>query len=364
MDRSDRRVDACRKAVELADHGEAFAVALVLSAAGSTPRKAGVRAVIDAGGAVFGTIGGGPVEAEAQRRAVAACASGQPAVLDLRLDDASPGGDRPICGGSMRVLIDPTAAKDRAAYAHAAGALEQGRRGVLLTTVRGGERTEVEATWLDEAAVPACNAFPGAEAIASCLAREQARLFRPEDAGAEAGLEAFVEPVVPDPVLLIVGGGHIGQALARQAVEVGFDVTVLDDRPEFTDPRLFPPSVATRHGGIGEQVAGFPMAADTYVVIVTRGHQCDADALAACVRAPAAYVGMIGSKRKVAMIRESFLESGRATEPELARVFAPIGLDIGAVTVPEIAASIVAELIAVRRKGRECPPPKHMTILG
>ena len=89
---------------------------------------------------------------------------------------------------------------------------------------------------------------------------------------------------------------------------------------------------------------------NTYVVIVTRGHEKDAEALAACVRRPAAYLGMIGSRRKVALMRKDFLESGRATAEEFDRVYAPIGLDIGAITVPEIAASIVAQLISVRRR--------------
>jgi xanthine dehydrogenase accessory factor len=151
-------------------------------------------------------------------------------------------------------------------------------------------------------------------------------------------------------MLLIVGGGHIGQALARQAILVGFDVVVLDDRPEFTDPALFPEGVATRCGDIREEVEASAIGRDTYIVIVTRGHKHDAEALEACIHAPAAYIGMIGSKRKVALMRQDFIESGLAGEEEFGRVFAPVGLDIGAVTVPEIAASIVAQLIEVRRK--------------
>ena len=88
-------------------------------------------------------------------------------------------------------------------------------------------------------------------------------------------------------------------------------------------------------------------------MIVTRGHQHDAEALRACIREPAAYIGMIGSRRKVALMREEFRASGWATEEEWDRVFAPIGMDIGAETVPEIATSIVAQLVAVRRRGSE-----------
>jgi xanthine dehydrogenase accessory factor len=173
-------------------------------------------------------------------------------------------------------------------------------------------------------------------------------------------MQALLEPVVPRPLLLIAGGGHIGQALARQAVLIGFDVTVLDDRPEFADPARFPESATTRCAPVAESIASFPVARDTYIVIVMRGHRHDAEALEACIHAPAAYIGMIGSTRKAALMRQSFLEPGIATEEELDRVFAPIGLDIGAATVPEIATSIAAQLVAVRRgsDGRAKPKAK------
>ena len=160
-----------------------------------------------------------------------------------------------------------------------------------------------------------------------------------------------MEPLLPKPLLVIVGGGHIGQAVAVQANLVGFEIVVIDDRPEFADPARFPENVTVQCGPIGEQVGDFPIAADTYLVIATRSHQHDAEALAACLHRPAAYIGMIGSRRKVALLRQDFVASGRATDAEFDRVHAPIGLDIGARTVPEIATSIVAQLIAVRRRG-------------
>jgi xanthine dehydrogenase accessory factor len=168
---------------------------------------------------------------------------------------------------------------------------------------------------------------------------------------ADPQLEVLVEAVVPRPRLLIVGGGHVGQAVAAQASLVGFDIAVIDDREQFTRPAQFPAGSDLRCGVIGQQLTSASIDTDTYVVIVTRGHQHDADALAACLHSPAAYVGMIGSRRKVALMRQGFLDCGRVTAAEFDRVFAPIGLDIGAVTVPEIAISIVAQLIAVRRTG-------------
>jgi len=337
--------------VDLADAGRKFAVAMILKDTGHTPRKAGTKALIDAGGAITGTIGGGAIEAETQRRAVEAIRAGRPVVFDFALEGTSAKDDRPICGGSMRILVDPTAAGQRAAYTQAAEALRERRRGVLLTTVRLAAAVETAAQWFSAESDATDVVFPGAEAIREVLAGDTPKLFVQDLPAQGARLEVLVEPLTLSPLLVIAGGGHIGQALAVQAGQVGFQVVVIDDRPEFTNPALYPEGVATRCGDIALELADFPVAADTYVVIVTRGHQQDQQALAACLHRSAAYIGMIGSRRKVAMIRKDLLESGAAGEEELARLYAPIGLDIGAETVPEIATSIVAQLIAVRRKG-------------
>lgn len=362
MDKGDTLVDIHRKAVELIDQGRCCVMAVILKVEGSTPQQAGVRALIDETGKIWGTLGGGLVEAEARRRAVGACKSKRPVVFDLDLDNAYSREAGGICGGHMRILMDPTLSKDRECYARVAESLQRRERGVLLTAVRAGPQTEVTVRWFPEEAIPEEAGFPDAEEIRSCVARESPKLFAVDSLEAAAPMEVLVEPVIPKPILLIVGGGHVGQALACQAAPVGFDVTIIDDRPEFTNPTLFPEGVTTRCGDIPKELAAFPIADDVYVVLVTRGHKQDAEALEACLHAPAAYIGMIGSKRKVAMIRKGFLESGLATEDEFSRVFAPIGLDIGAVTVPEIATSIAAQLVAVRRKGSAHTPPGDMVL--
>lgn len=350
-----RPAEIHREVVKRIDGGGSFALATILRADGSTPQKVGVKAIIDAGGRIYGTLGGGFVEGESQRRAVEACRSTRPVVFDFDLDDAYARDAGAICGGTMRVLIDPTAAKDRASYAGAADALQQRKRGVLLTTIRTVAQPEVAAEWFPQEALPAEAGFPGPEAIAACLDRETPQLLVDDSQQPGQRLEVLVEPVIPPPLLLVAGGGHIGQALAAQAVQIGFDVAVVDDRPEFTAAALFPQGVTTRCGDVAKELAAFPISGDTYIVIVNRGHKHDAETLEACIHAPAAYVGMIGSRRKVDLVRRSFIQSGLATEAQFDRVFAPIGLDIGAVTVPEIATSIAAELIAVRRKRRRRP---------
>jgi len=357
MDRNHRPTDIHQKVVEFIDSGHFFAVALILKAEGSTPRKAGVRAIIDETGKIWGTLGGGKVEAEAQRRAVEACQSKRPIIFDLNLYGANRADDVPICGGTMRILIDPTVAKYRASYAQVAESVRQRQRGVMLTTTRTATHTEVTSQWFPQETIPSDAAFPGTDNIRSCLARETPQLFTESSQNPDVFTEVLVEPVIPKPLLVIAGGGHIGQALALQANLVGFDITVIDDRPEFTNPALFPEGTTARCGDIPKEIAALPIAGDTYIVIVTRGHKLDAEALEACIHTPAAYIGMIGSKRKIALIRENFIESGFATTEEFDRVHAPIGLDIAAVTVPEIAASITAELIAIRRKSNSHLPP-------
>ncbi len=357
MNRNHRPTDIHQRVIEFIDSGHSFVVALILKADGSTPRKAGVRAIIDKTGKIWGTLGGGKVEAEAQRHAVEACQSERPIVFDLNLYGASRADDVPICGGAMRILIDPTAAKDRASYAQVAEATRQRQRGVMLTTMHTTAHTEVTYQWFPQEAVPSDAAFPGTDNIRSCLTRERPQLFTESSQNPDVFTEVLVEPVIPKPLLLIAGGGHIGQALALQANLVGFDVIVIDDRPEFTNPALFPEGTTARCGDIPKEFAALPIAGDTYIVIVTRGHKLDAEALEACIHKPAAYIGMIGSKRKIALIRENFIESGLATTEEFDWVHAPVGLDIAAVTVPEIAASITAQLIAVRRKSNSHLPP-------
>lgn len=325
------------------------AVATVIEAEGSTPRKAGARAVVDDEGHLHGTIGGGVVEAEALQRGVEAIQSQRPSIIECRLTGSGGPDTAPICGGVMRVVVAPPTPREHAAYGGAAQAVERRGRGLFLTRIRQTDPPEVQVEWLDPSAIGAAAGFPGADRLANCLEGEEPCQFVEETGAAQTPELVLAEPVVPRPVLLIVGGGHVGQAVAIQARWVGFDLTVIDDRPEYTQPSLFPNGTTLRCGDIAQEVARFPVDADTYIVLVTRGHRHDAVALAACIHRPAAYLGMIGSERKVALVKRDFLQTGRATPEEWERVFAPIGLEIGAQTVPEIAASIIAELIAVRR---------------
>lgn len=160
-------------------------------------------------------------------------------------------------------------------------------------------------------------------------------------------VEIFVEPILPQPVVYLFGGGHVSIAMAKAAHAAGFGIAVVDDREAFANHQRFPMAheVFTSYDEAFTQIQP---NASTYLVIVTRGHKDDMRVLAWAVRTPARYVGMIGSKRKVLSVYKA-LESQGYRHEEFERVFAPMGLEIGALSPEEIAISIVAELIAVRR---------------
>jgi xanthine dehydrogenase accessory factor len=320
-------------------------IATVLRAEGSTPVYAGAKAVIGPEGLLAGTIGGGAVEGEALRRAGGMLNAGASGVFDFTLQ--GPGGvdPRPVCGGMMRVLLHSLNPEDRSAYAGAHGALTSRRRGVLETVITGDTPVTARARWVDDDFDLQCS-----NALAT---------LRVEYLHAANGTnERLLEPVLPLPVLLIVGAGHVGQALAAQAALAGFEITVIDDRGELLEPDGFPGGTRLLAEDIPAAVKDFPFDEDTFVVLATRGHYADGLALKQCFGRPVAYVGMIGSRRKVVLMRQHFLANGMATAEEFDRVHAPIGLDIGAETAPEIATSILAQLIAVRRGALKTPAAK------
>lgn len=161
-------------------------------------------------------------------------------------------------------------------------------------------------------------------------------------------LQVFVEPLIPAPALYIFGGGHIGLNLYRIALLAGFEVVVADDREPYANRERFPDA---REVYAGDFDAIFPHLSpngDSFIVIVTRGHRHDLRVLRWALNTPAQYIGMIGSGRKVLSVFQQ-LEAEGVSRESIGRVFAPIGLEIGAVTPEEIAISILAELIAIRR---------------
>ena len=170
-------------------------------------------------------------------------------------------------------------------------------------------------------------------------------------------MEVYLEPILPDPTLFIFGAGHVGQRVAPVVKGIGFKVAVVDDRIKYASRDRFPDADALYVDTWEEVFKKLPVNDSSYLLIATRGHNYDLACLRFAVLSPAKYIGMIGSKRKVVTILADLLSQGVALD-KLLRVHAPIGLEIGAVTVPEIAVSILAELVAVRRgRGGEVAKP-------
>jgi xanthine dehydrogenase accessory factor len=160
-------------------------------------------------------------------------------------------------------------------------------------------------------------------------------------------MDVHIDPLMPSPRLFIIGAGHVGYHLARVAADVGFHIHVVDDREKFASADRFPGAEIVVEP-IPDWLHRVELPTSAYVVVVTRGHQHDLEAMRALAARDLKYLGLIGSRAKVARIYEALL--AEAMPPEcLQRVHAPIGLDIGAVTPAEIAISILAELIAVTR---------------
>ncbi|HKS67200.1 MAG TPA: XdhC/CoxI family protein [Candidatus Acidoferrales bacterium] len=163
-------------------------------------------------------------------------------------------------------------------------------------------------------------------------------------------LEVFVEPILPQPTLYIFGAGHVSTAVSRVAHQAGFAIAVIDDRESFANAERFP-LASEIHTSFAESFENIQANSSSYLLIVTRGHKDDMRVLAWAVNTAARYIGMIGSKRKVLSVYKALEKEGFAPE-KFERVHAPVGLDIGALSPEEIAVSIVAELIAVRRNAK------------
>ena len=161
-------------------------------------------------------------------------------------------------------------------------------------------------------------------------------------------VEIFVEPVLPEPKVILMGAGHIGQAIAEAAHRVGFQIAVLDDRESFANRKRFPHAEEILVGPFESGLDPSIVTENSFVLVVTRGHRYDQLALEAAIQTRARYVGLVGSRRKVQLIVENLLAKGVSAEA-FDKVYSPIGIEIGSETPEEIAISVLAELIALRK---------------
>lgn len=184
------------------------------------------------------------------------------------------------------------------------------------------------------------------------LKEEKSRLVPLEVPDAGGKVEVFFEVMPAPPRLIVVGAGHIAVPLVKLAKILDFRVSVLDDRILFANQERFPEADEILVGDMAETLKGLPIAPSTYIVLITRGHKYDEPCLREIIHGPAKYIGMIGSRRRLKACFQRFREEEKIAEEFIERLYAPIGLDIGTETPEEIALSILAEIVKVRRGGK------------
>ena len=292
--------------VEAVEKGERFVLGIISSVKGSSPQKQGAKALFFEDGRIVGTLGGGCLEAEVRRRAGEALRSGEGEVFDLLLDHDFGWDDGLICGGKVCGLILPRAAQAEEIWRDLAGRERTMRWGVREDFSIGWKQEHGEGEWLYE------------------------------------------EKVTPACALWIAGSGHVARAVAPLAQQLDFEVTVFDDRPALAHPRYFPAGTKLRVDYWEKLLVEKLPERPAFGLIVTRGHQHDALVLREWIHKPFVHLGMIGSSRKKRVIFSHFVEQGIATEEQLARVACPVGIDISAVSVPEIALSIMGQYVQKR----------------
>jgi xanthine dehydrogenase accessory factor len=321
-----------QEAARLLDAREPFALAILVDHKGSTPQKKGAKAIFLRDGRCIGTLGGGCLEMEARRRAIESLEKRNPSLFKLVLDNDFGWDDGLICGGSVEIFLEP--------------------------------RPELHSEIWEQLAQPPTEKMEFRVTIESPNANDVGKVVyapitqHPALSTQHSAVRHYSEFFSPKPVLVVAGAGHVGYATAKIAAMVDFDVVVIDDRAAYASKERFPEAKQVIAANPAEAVRNFPITEDTYICVITRGHRNDAHVLRECIASTAAYIGMIGSKRKIRKIFDEFMREGIATEKQLKRVHAPIGLDIGCVTVEEIAVSIVAQLVQVRAQ-RTKAGPRH-----
>lgn len=318
------------------------ALASVARRRGSLPMSATAKLLVTAGGARTGTVGGGCLEAEIVEKALDVCERRVPLLSTHTLNAEAAGDYGLTCGGTAHVVVEPVLDDPRLLEVWRAvrELLARDARGVLVTSL----------DWRDGPAkclVDERGHVTGDRRLAHLAAHlpldgESPLLLD------DADVPVLVEPVSASPRLVVVGAGHVGAAIARAAHAAGWRVTVADDRAEYADPARFPFAERVVVQDYHDLAPALRCDARTWAVVCTRGHQHDAVVVAQLAPLPLRYLGMLGSRRKVALAWE-LLERWGVSRERLEGVHAPVGLAIGADTPEEIAVSVVAEMIAVRR---------------
>ncbi|MBN1568791.1 MAG: XdhC family protein [Acidobacteria bacterium] len=349
---------------QLLENGETLAIVTIISTLGSTPREVGAKMVVTASGEILGTIGGGCGEAEVVREAVEVIRTRNPVIAKVELMDDIESNSPAVCGGVLNVFIDPWWKDPETVCGQIAEELlsiqHDGAAAVIATVVQTDSCPGVTSgakCFIRDGEIRAGN-IHNQELLQSILHEAEPRLKIEECRqvaltlpGTGTKLQVFFEVITAIRKVIIVGAGHLAIPLAKFARIMGFHVTVLDDRVLYANRERFPDAEQVLVGNMAETLRNIEITSQTYIVLITRGHQFDEPCLREVIHSPAKYIGMIGSRRRIKACFIRFRDEEGIPEELLKKVYAPIGLDIKAESPEEIALSIIAEMVKVRRGG-------------
>ncbi len=340
-------------ACDLISSGQKIILARTIRRSGSTPRDVGSMCIITENGDLFGTVGGGLLEYQVQTRAKTLFKEEKSLIYPFRLTGQDLAGAGMICGGEVDLYLDPLFPENKETLS-------------LFQTIE----SEVTANRTARLITRIEDSIPAFETGSRMLIKEDGSVmghikgFDPEKlpgtwndpfeliAADTKDVSFFVENIRLNSRIFLFGAGHVSVFVSQLAKLVGFNITVIDDRPEFANTERFPDADELIVSDFNTVFEKLKVSKNSYILIITRGHIHDKTVLQQALSTPAGYIGMIGSTRKRNLIYEDLITQG-IKKQRLESVFSPVGLDINAETPEEIAVSIVAELIKVRAPGKK-----------
>ena len=324
----------------LAAGGGVGALASVVRRRGSLPMSATAKLLVTADGARFGTVGGGCLEADIMEQALDVCERRVPICTSHTLNAELAGDYGLTCGGTAEVFIEPVIpdAALAALYTEAAAVVARGDRAVLATARAWPDGTPHKVLRTAQVTLQVGD---------DAALRDAAAAFDSRREEPALGDELVVEALVGAPRLVVLGAGHVGARICEAAAFAGWRVTIVDDRPEYADAARHPRAERVLVCDFSD-VRAAAVAATDCVVICTRGHQHDALIASQVAPLRPRFLGMLGSRRKAALTAQA-LRGWGVNAADVERIVCPVGLDVAADTPEEIAISVVAQLVAVRR---------------
>ena len=355
--------DVFKETKKILDAGQKAVLATVVKTKGSTPQKPGAKLLVREDGSGIGTLGGGCVEGDIWFAAQQLLKNTGPTQFrEYQLNEDLAAEEGLVCGGSMYFMIDPIYEPGEVlGFTNEINDAYSGKAPVALATLisnpgetllplGSGIETGRKLFIREDGTTIGSLGSPAIDDDAIYRSSKLMVHGANEYVVTENGTEYFIEGYTSPPKLILVGGGHVSKAISSLAEKLGCHVYLTDDRSEFSNKERFPEAKETITNQPEAALKQINITKNSFIVVATRGHRYDSDALAAAAKTAASYVGLLGSKRKIILIYEDLVKMGLPKD-RIKELRAPIGIEINARTPDEIAISIMSEILMVRLGG-------------